>query len=235
MEMKSPKIINPDRNSLERKIFEIKRRFSGEWIATMNVIWVYAQKTKNPIDYFLEALKINMTEGRINKTPEEINLALESLRETLSKNPVDLNFPKAVDLIAKMMAEGSSLEEIENLSVKRNLEKGHVELSRGLMYGLTEEGKEVELHVPNTFFENNQMFLKSFIAGLKVLAKKLRENPELKDVEHISGFSMLVKDNPEFFSRLGFEIENFEDEENGASVVMSREKFLKLYGSENDK
>lgn len=111
-----------------------------------------------------------------------------------------------------------------------------------LVYGVDNETVHLHIHPAKTLTEKEKR--EDLNIGLRTLAKKLQEDPTLKDVTQITGTSWIVAAAPNMMRGLGFTIDpnpldpeflqkHFPDEKRPVRrASMPREEFLKKYGSE---
>lgn len=108
-----------------------------------------------------------------------------------------------------------------------------------LHYSVTKD-KELYLHVSPAKTLSLPEQLKLLREGLPILAKKLKENPNLQNVETIGAVSWIVAANPGLLTRIGFTYKGNLDEKRKAEsfpgdtsdigeAYISREDFLKRY------
>jgi len=197
----------------------------------------YMEKTwetlspENRTAYFIQNIKDNILAlvPEATEISQEVDTALD-----LSQNK-DILIKKAIEVTIKIVAKYLSTEEIEDrLREKHVTHPGTRELSRALTFKINNEAQRVELHVPVTFFQNLHEPLQSFKEGLETLAKRMITDEELKNINEVRGFSILIKDNPRVLTSLGFKITLDENGKPTKEARISKEKLLELYGKNID-
>ena len=71
--------------------------------------------------------------------------------------------------------------------------------------------------------------LKLYKDGLKELARRLENDPELVHINEIAGWSKIVYQKPELLELLGFEVTERDEKKKEALAIMGRKDFLERY------
>ena len=106
---------------------------------------------------------------------------------------------------------------------------GWIKVNETLSYEFLADS--IGLHVPTVFTKKPTEMLNSFNEGLKTLARDIKNNPEFPSVKKIVGYSWIVYEHPNLLQKMGFSIDNVDEEHREARAIISIEDFLKRYGS----
>lgn len=214
------------RDTPENRAFELNRKANSVFRRYMEKTWENI-KEENKIPIFIEKVKDNIAKfvPEATEAPEKIDLALNFLQK--KEDLID----KATEITIRIFAQHLSLEEIESRFRENYMQLPGIQpLSRILTFIIRKESKTVSLHIPITFFENTEFAIESFKEGLQTLAKKLTNDPELKNIIEITGDSPLVKEKSRLLTSLGFTVAVDKDGKATEKAKISREKLLEIYG-----
>lgn len=217
------------KTDFEKKALEIEKHLGQHFVEEIELMWHFAKlEERDIVEFFIKGLKRKIVE-ELPKIAIYLERDLAKLVPMIDPKK-DLPIEKIKRTFAEILAKSLSLEEIERIALFSHENKGAIQLVRGLMYQVVEEGREIQLHIPTTFFENESMFKEAIEKGLRVLAQIIKTDPHLKDVKNISGYSDLVKKGRRAVASKGFDVELDENKKPTGFAVMSVEKLLKLYG-----
>jgi hypothetical protein len=93
------------------------------------------------------------------------------------------------------------------------------------------ENDQISLHIPMMYTKKPTEMLSLFQQGLRVLADRLDSDPTLADIPEITGYTWIAYEHPELVKKMGFTIKESSPEKHKGYVSMSREDFIKRYGS----
>lgn len=177
---------------------------------------------KDCLDRISEKLKL--------LSPEHID-EIEELISTIANTELKDNETfgsYAAEKLVSYILKHYDYSEIEAIS-----REGRDMLNRLVEYEVDDETDEVRLHIPMTLLENGLELKKLFIEALQVLAKKLKQDPDLQSIKQVFAASWIIyRTKDEHLEKLGFtNIERYEKDQTG-SAVMSREIILDKYGSD---
>ncbi|MEI6864129.1 MAG: hypothetical protein WCK46_02030 [Candidatus Adlerbacteria bacterium] len=93
------------------------------------------------------------------------------------------------------------------------------------------EEKDIGIHIPMMFTKKPMEMLQLFEEGLHMLAAKIKNDPLFAGVERVTGQSWIIYEHPYIMKKMGFEVSEVDEKEKKAFASISRENFLKRYGS----
>ncbi|HAO64582.1 TPA: hypothetical protein DCQ44_01215, partial [Candidatus Taylorbacteria bacterium] len=137
---------------------------------------------------------------------------------------------KALSLALSDLAKTIPLEELEENSVEaaREINPELTYLNRLLNYGIT--GDEIHIHIMHASTLSAPEKITLLNEAFQELAAKLKDKPELKNIQTISGTSWIFKENPGLARKLGFTLEDDPSVKKGERrAVISTENFIKKY------
>lgn len=177
--------------------------------------------------------------------PERAEILAEVLRREIASVPAD-DTDALVDSVCHVMNDVASMyitrEELETRQREVFMSHGDfVPLSEALAFGVS--NGTAHIHLAPSSALGIAALRADVEAGLRELARRLKEDEDLKGVEIIKGTSWIVAKNPRLMERLGFTIDGPISEEERAThfseesrpvaaAHMDREDFLARYGKD---
>lgn len=210
--------------SYEQRVFEISRR-AGHMIRAHAGELANTRSQQKNIQRIFQFMNRFLPEGA-----SDIEDSFVVLKDSIFSDR-DKFLEKAAEIMIALCAQNFSLQELEDRLKNIHAEDyGYQELSRGLTYDI--EQSKVHLHIPVTFFASSKEALKSFVEGLKILAEKIKHDPEFIEITEIIGHSSFVQDKAKIVNKmLGFTITPQADGSPSDEAIMSKDELLSKYGN----
>jgi hypothetical protein len=128
--------------------------------------------------------------------------------------------------LAQSFGEKYTLEELEQLQYEDILSQdSHIDINRVVYISFKLGGEQICINMHNAKSLSVEDLRKGFNEGLKEVARRLKENPELNTVKKIAIRSWIVEKHPKVVERYGFSLEGVD------SASMSRDDYIRRYGA----
>lgn len=176
--------------------------------------------------------------------PEYAQLLGDELRRqvaSVSADDIDALIECVDDVVNRVAAQYITREELELRQREHFLSHGNlIPLSEALAFGT--HGTTAHIHLAPASSLGIAKLRADVDTGLRELARRLQEEPELQAIQTVEASSWIVAKNPRLIERLGFTVDGLISEEVReryfheesrpvASAHMSREDLLERYGS----
>lgn len=129
-------------------------------------------------------------------------------------------------ILEKVMYNRLPLEELEEIQRNDILShESNKNINKIVYYKINPEKNKISINLHNAKSIPFKEILRGFSDGLKEIAQKMKNDPDLALIQEVTARSWIIEKHPQIAERYGFKLDSID------SISISREDFMNRYGN----